>query len=156
MSTPSSDSDQLTGEKPVAVFRLPLEWVDRINSWRAQYILLYVIWLAIQVYLYVQYVESEGAPMNVTLLAGSSVLIVLFFVRFIQVLRAMQYTFWMYVPACLLAILPIPGVLIVAYIDRAIAKALRRGLDAREALLQVRRGGADSAPGQGTEDGAAD
>ena len=67
----------------------------------------------------------------------TNLIYVFFAVRFVQVLRLMRYTFWMYLPACVMAIIPMPGVLMVAYIDRGISKTLRKGLDAREAQLKA-------------------
>lgn len=122
---------------PKSVIRLPLDSVDRINRWRVQYIVAYVLWFGVQLYLYVKYAGNPET--NVPTLwegAAATLLLIFFYIRFVGVLRMMGYVAWTYLPACLLAIMPIPGVLVVAYLDRTITKTLRKGLAAREEALK--------------------
>ena len=123
--------------KPAGVFTLSLETIERINVLRAQYILVYLAWVGIQLYFIVRYTQTQGQLPLWPVMVLTNLMYVFFAVRFVQVLRLMRYTFWMYLPACVMAIIPMPGVLMVAYIDRGISKTLRKGLDAREAQLKA-------------------
>jgi hypothetical protein len=134
-ASPSSPESFPPHPLPREGFRLALDKVDTINRWRAQYIVVYLVWLAIQAYFY-WLVVGRGMQLSLAAMLGANALLILFYVRFVPVLRAMGYPFWTWAPACLIAALPIPGVLVVAYLDRGMGKALRKGLDARDALLR--------------------
>lgn len=113
---PSSDARSIT---------LTRGQVVRIHSRRMQYMLLYLVPFVIFCV-----VQLGSAPSINTLRVLGTVSVVFlaaFYVRFWQVLTAMAYPVPMRLVACAAVFLPIPGLLFLAYIDRTIAKALRKG-----------------------------
>ena len=113
---------------------LSLKKIDHINSMRGQYILLYLVWFVIQGYFL--FTVGPDAPPNQILAVIATVMLVVFCVQFIRVLRSVGYPWPMWVATVFFAILPIPGLILVAYIDRGIGKSLRKGLDDAEAALE--------------------
>ncbi len=125
-------------EQPRETFSLSIAQVHRINAWRMQYIVVYFVWLAIQVYVTVLMPRDFNPGVVVVVAASIAVTaaILFFWYRFVSVLRAMRFSAMVYVPAAIVSLLPIPGVLIVAYLDRSIGRVLRKGLEAAEARAE--------------------
>ena len=108
--------------------RLTLERVRTINRWRMQYMVLYFGWFFVQTLVYLFAAEGLSQSQILALGIAGTVLMVFFYLRFVQVLRAVAYSWLMVIPACLLALLPIPGILVVVYLDRTIGKTFSRGM----------------------------
>lgn len=115
-------------ERQPEYLRLTVERVRLINRWRMQFMVLYFGWFFVQTLVYL--FAADGLSRNQILALGlvATALLLCFYVRFIQVLRAVGYSWLLIVPSCLLAILPIPGILIVVYLDRTIGKTFNRGM----------------------------
>lgn len=126
---------------PKQTFELSIEQFESIPARRIRYMVLYVvaflIWFSIFTFFWPT-VEApdpaiapadspEAAPLPTGIIALyvlTAICLLLFYVQFINVLRIMGYPIAMIVCTCLAVFLPIPGLFVIAYVDRRIiAKA---------------------------------
>ena len=126
----------MTDPSPIShkqYFDLTLDQVDELQSKPGEYI-LYYLGFSILTVIAVYTTDPEGI---VTPLAAGIAAIGIFaywnFVsRFARVLRLMTYPIWMWIPACVAPILPLPGILIVVVTDRAVSKSLTKALEQQD------------------------
>ena len=98
---------------------------------RVHYEFAYLVMLGLQIYGQIK--NSQGSPPGWGLVIVGFPIMLLFYLRFISVLNAMGYTWYMIIPVCAMVAVPIPGLLILIYIDRMIGRSIRAGLDEFEA-----------------------
>lgn len=106
--------------------RLTAGEVALIHSRRRQYLVSYGVVFLLQVY--VQFGLKGEAPPDLWLRIVGFTCLGIFYVQFVRVLRTMGYPWSMWIPIGLLVFLPIPGVIVLAFMDRTMAKALRAGV----------------------------
>lgn len=133
-----SIDDVLREQRQPQYMRLTVDRVRTINRWRMQYMLLYFGWFFLQTLVYLFAAEGLSRNQILTLGIAATALIVFFYVRFVGVLRAVGYSWLMIVPSCLLALLPIPGILVVVYLDRTIGKTFSKGMARAEEAAKAR------------------
>jgi hypothetical protein len=140
---PNVENDTPPNIQPLApkqTLELSIEQFNSIPARRVRYMMLYVvaflIWLSIFTFFWTTVQAPDSAtsadtPEAVTLPAGiialqvlTGICLLLFYVQFVNVLRIMGYPIAMIACTCLAVFLPIPGLIVVAYVDRRIiAKA---------------------------------
>ena len=137
---PQQTLDDVLRTKKVEYLRLTLDQVEVINKKRSQYIFVYFSWFLLQIYiLYLLNSQPQWTTRVTVLTAIASVALVFFYWRFVSVLRMMGFAWYLWISLCVLAAMPIPGFLVVAYIDRLISKSLVKGYQQRDALLAAQR-----------------
>ena len=141
--TPTDSTTQSHGQlfPSEHTFELSIEQFNSIPARRFRYTVLYIvafmIWLSIFTFFWAA-IESpdQAAPAAdlpettqlptsiVALYVLTGICLVLFYVQFVNVLRLMGYHVMMIVCLCLAVMLPIPGLLVVVFVDRLlVAKA---------------------------------
>lgn len=137
---------------PKQTLEMSIDHFNSIPARRVRYMVLYVvaflIWLSIFTFFWTTVqvpgpIAGADPPEAVTLPTSiialqvlTGICLLLFYVQFVNVLRIMGYPIAMIACTCLAVFLPIPGLIVVAYVDRRIiAKAWNKAkqrLDERQ------------------------
>lgn len=114
-------------------FRLTLDEVDEIQSKRGEYILYYVGYSILNgIALYTRDPENIFSTLAIGIVVLAVFVYWQFVTRFSRVLRLMTYPAWMWIPACIAPLLPLPAILIVVVADRSVSKSLTKALEQQE------------------------
>lgn len=114
-------------------FSLTLDEVDEIQSKRGEYILYYVGYCMLNgLALYTGDLENVFSPLAIGIAAVGIFIYWRFVSRFSRVLRLMTYPGWMWIPASIVGIVPLPGILIVVVVDRTISKSITKALEQQD------------------------
>ncbi len=119
---------------------LSVDDVRRINVRRGQYVIAYFVYFLSWSSVFLKGdVLMASVPLIVgTVLVGATGL-AFFLLRFVQVLQSMGHPWQMWFGACGLTLVPMPGLLVVAWMDRTVGKTLRAGIDqAKEAAAAAK------------------
>lgn len=132
-TTETDSSGSGAGSDLISVSRSRFQ---KVPQQRSRYIVLYllilVLWFVPNIIVVMGYQPSFGQGFAVVL----AVLLcqVVMYVNLVAVLRTMAYPTYLIIAICCIVFLPVPGVLVMAYVDRHVAKAW----DAADARLHDR------------------